>query len=296
MRRLGEMHPQAKQNAQKASLALANTAETAARMRLLGAERIEIVNSAALSDADLNLLIRSTSNELTHSELTPTREAVDKNKTTFASVGRLLEWKGFHLGLHAFAQANISNAAYLIIGSGPQEDRLRDEVKKLGLSATVTFIPSMPRMDLLKLLAGIDALIHPSMHESGGYVVLEAMASGTPVICLDAGGPGLFVSDKDGYKARTQTSEMAVNDLASSMAGIAYDQENAEKFGLSGQSRVQNLFTMRKKLEALSAVHSEFAGNNVPPTIKSNSRSPIYGDDRLARQHLTGVKQFGISK
>ena len=48
-------------------------------------------------------------------------------------------------------------------------------------------------------------LIHPSLHDSGGWVCLEAMAAGRPVICLDLGGPGLQVTEKTGIKVKAST-------------------------------------------------------------------------------------------
>ena len=48
-----------------------------------------------------------------------------------------------------------------------------------------------------------DVFLFPSLHDSGGMVVLEAMRHGLPVVCLDLGGPSVMVDDSCGYKINT---------------------------------------------------------------------------------------------
>ena len=62
--------------------------------------------------------------------------------------------------------------------------------RELGITANVKFWGGIRRAQVLEKLAECDVLIHPSLHESGGWVCLEAMAAGRPVVCLDLGGPG----------------------------------------------------------------------------------------------------------
>ena len=57
----------------------------------------------------------------------------------FISVGRLLDWKGFNLGLRAFAEAAIQDAQYWIVGDGPFRENLERQVKKMGLEKSVKF-------------------------------------------------------------------------------------------------------------------------------------------------------------
>ena len=243
MRKAGASLPSVRKNAQYSAQALANTFETASEMAQLGARNIQILNSAALSQKDHFLLSNTTSRF---------------NVTTFVSVGRLLEWKGFQWGLEAFAKANLENSQYLIVGSGPFESQLRQKALELGLGTKVEFVGSMPRTELFSLMASSHALVHPSMHESGGYVCLEMMAAGNPVICLNAGGPAHFVDASCGFVANVHSTESVVVDIAAAMQKLASHPSLCDTLGRVGQQRVKTKFSMRAKIDELDRIHRSF--------------------------------------
>ena len=60
----------------------------------------------------------------------------------------------------------------------------------------VEFIPRVPQLKLFELYDTHDLLLFPSLHDSGGYVVLEALSHGLPVVCLDLGGPNEIVTSQ----------------------------------------------------------------------------------------------------
>jgi glycosyltransferase involved in cell wall biosynthesis len=115
-------------------------------------------------------------------------------------VGRLLYWKGLHFGLRALAELRreVPDARLTIVGSGPDEVWLRKLCERLGLQDAVDWIGWMSREDLARVYSEHDAFLFPSLHDSGGMVVLEAFAQGLPVVCLDLGGPGLMVDESCG--------------------------------------------------------------------------------------------------
>lgn len=116
--------------------------------------------------------------------------------------GRLLAWKGVHFALEAFSNflGKGGEGVLTIVGDGPQAETLKLQSKRLGLSdAEVVFIPRIPQTDLFDLYRKQDVLLFPSLHDSGGNVVVEAMSFGLAVVCLDLGGPQCFVSSDCGY-------------------------------------------------------------------------------------------------
>ena len=128
-------------------------------------------------------------------------------------MGRLLHWKGFHLGLRAFAQADLSEAEYWVCGDGAEWDRLHQLVKELKIESQVKFWGKLPRDQVLEKLGQCHVLVHPSLHDSGGWVCLEAMAAGRPVICLDLGGPAVQVTQETGFKIPATTPEESIQGL-----------------------------------------------------------------------------------
>ena len=65
----------------------------------------------------------------------------------FISVGRLLHWKGVHLGLRAFAEASVEQSEYWIVGDGPERQRLEALATDLGIANKVLFWGALPRAE-----------------------------------------------------------------------------------------------------------------------------------------------------
>lgn len=105
------------------------------------------------------------------------------------TVGRLEPWKGTHLAIRAFAAADTGDSKLLILGGGDDVGRLRKLVDTLGVTDSVTFAGHVPRAKALESVATARVLLHPAVHEEAGLAVSEALSYGTPVICVDRGGP-----------------------------------------------------------------------------------------------------------
>ncbi len=119
----------------------------------------------------------------------------------FVFAGRLLHWKGAHFAIPALAEVRkvMPTATLTFVGSGPGEPWLRERTKRLGLSEAIDFAGQLPRQKFIGSLSGYTAFVYPSLHDSGGFTVLEALQEGTPVICLDLGGPGMMVNASCGF-------------------------------------------------------------------------------------------------
>jgi glycosyltransferase involved in cell wall biosynthesis len=128
--------------------------------------------------------------------------------------GRLLYWKGVHIAIDAFARLarRVSDARFTIVGDGPERDRLQAEAASRNIKDQVDFISRLPQEKLFELYDSHDLLLFPSLHDSGGYVVLEALSHRLPVVCLDLGGPGEIVTPDSGVIVATaglNTAEVA---------------------------------------------------------------------------------------
>lgn len=109
------------------------------------------------------------------------------------TMGRLEPWKGTHLAIQAFAAADTGDSNLLIIGGGNGVRRLMRLVDSLGVTDSVKFLGHVPRAQALESIAQARVLLHPAIHEEAGLAVSEALSYGTPVICIDRGGPPILV-------------------------------------------------------------------------------------------------------
>ncbi len=228
--------------ARRSVVALAATKETAKRLSALGCKRVELCEVASLPEADFNSLMQL---------------PFVCQKPRFISIGRLLHWKGFHLGLRAFAKANLPDAEYWVIGDGPEAKQLQELAEELGIAQQVKFWSKLPRDQTLQRLGECLALVHPSLHDSGGWVCLEAMAAGRPVLCLDLGGPAIQVTEETGFKVPAHTPEQVVHDLAEAMTRLAQDAELRVRMGQAGQKRVVEVYSWETKGQFLTQVYAE---------------------------------------
>jgi len=252
-RKLGEHDPFTRLTAQRAALALATTPETAERLRRLGARRIRVLPQVALSREEIARLAA-----LPMHTTPPFR---------LLSIGRLLHWKGFHLGLEAFARfvRVHPESEYWIIGDGPERKRLMRLVQRLGIAERVRFWGRLPRDEVLQRLAEVDVLVHPSLHDSGGWVTLEAMAAGRPAIVLDLGGPALQVTEETGFKIPAQTPEQVVVDMAEAMQMLAYDEGLRRRMGEAARERVRDTFSWRQRSREISCFYNREVLSNEDP-------------------------------
>jgi glycosyltransferase involved in cell wall biosynthesis len=123
----------------------------------------------------------------------------------FLCACRLLYWKGVHIAIRAFAEIvrEMPAARFTIVGDGPERNRLEAEARLHNVHDQVTFIPQIPQKQLFALYEDHDLLLFPSLHDSGGFVVLEALSYGMPVVCLDLGGPRDIVTSGSGIVVKT---------------------------------------------------------------------------------------------
>lgn len=110
------------------------------------------------------------------------------------SVGRLDAWKRPDLVVGALAHA--PKARLVLLGKGPEEERLRRLARELGVSDRVRFVPEVDDDGLIELYSGARLVVIAPQGEDLGYVPLEAFLSRKPVLTTeDAGGPLEFVEN-----------------------------------------------------------------------------------------------------
>lgn len=176
-------------------------------------------------------------------------------------VGRLVHWKGFDLAIRAFARAAMNHpaATFTILGSGPQGQRLRRLAEAEGVADRVRFEASLPRSDVLRLADESDIFLLPSLHDSGGVALVEAMARAKPVVVLDTGGPAVVVTPECGIKAPTTTPEEAVRGLAAGLDRLMADPALRQRMGDAARKRILDEFIWERKAEKMLGIYREVA-------------------------------------
>lgn len=105
-------------------------------------------------------------------------------RPTIITVSRLAKYKNIKTLILAFAHLSvkIKDAELLIVGSGPDEKKLRELIKSLKLGARVKFFSNLSRKDLISLLSSSHIFSLPSIVEGFGIATIEAAACGLPYV------------------------------------------------------------------------------------------------------------------
>jgi phosphatidylinositol alpha-1,6-mannosyltransferase len=187
-----------------------------------------------------------------------------EGKKCILTVGRLVERKGHDVVLQALPEviSLVPDVHYLIVGSGPNEARLRSLVVDLGLEQYVTFVGRIEDDELASYYSVCDVFVMISREipeegdiEGFGIVYLEANLMGKPVIAGRSGGvPDAVLHNKTGLLVDPR----AIREVSSALIQILRNSELAHKMGEFGKSRVVKEFSSGSAANRVLAVLQEF--------------------------------------
>ncbi|MCW9054539.1 MAG: glycosyltransferase [Candidatus Pacebacteria bacterium] len=138
------------------------------------------------------------SKEYPRRELEELKQKLDKkvNSIFLVTTSRLVEKNGIDTVIHALVKLP-PQVSFLVLGEGPEEERLKALARNLGVMSRVRFLGHVPQKEIPKYLKVSEIFIRPSRSEGMGNSFIEAMASGTPVIATQVGGITDFIFDPD---------------------------------------------------------------------------------------------------
>ncbi|MBX2810167.1 MAG: glycosyltransferase family 4 protein [Myxococcales bacterium] len=244
---LAERSAAMKTTVRSASIALGTTKASVACLERLGARKAREFASCGMHAQEL-------------SELDGSRQPRRSRRHLFIAAGRLIHWKAVDLSIKAMALCRDIDAQLEIFGGGPEKTRLQKLVQRLKLSDRVRFQGAVDRATFLGRLSSATALLHPSLHDSGGFVCLEAMAARVPVICVDTGGPGAFVTPETGFAIPPSEPSVVVQQMAEYMRELAADPQLVGRLGDAGRQRIEEEYLWEKRVERMNGVYDEVMG------------------------------------
>ncbi len=178
-------------------------------------------------------------------------------------VGRFVAVKATHLALESFAEfaQQQPGATLTMIGRGPTERHLRNRIAAYGLQDRIKLLDWMSREQVRRQMSKADVFLFPSL-EGGGLVVLEAMAAGLPVVCLNYGGPGTMVTEDTGLRIAPGPEAAIITDLAQALTGLANDPDERSTLARNAQRHALGSFSWpAKQLRAWQFYHRTIFGD-----------------------------------
>jgi colanic acid/amylovoran biosynthesis glycosyltransferase len=175
------------------------------------------------------------------------------------AVGRLIAKKGFADLIRAcglIAERGISFRCE-IIGEGPLENELRGQIERLNLQNRVALSGAKPQLEVRQRFAAANVFVLPSVIDADGgmdnlpTVVMEAMATGLPVVSTKIGGiPEMVVENETGFLL--EPGDMVA--VADAVGKVISNRSVAQKLGRAGHERAEKLFSIEKNVRELCSL------------------------------------------
>lgn len=161
------------------------------------------------------------------------------------AAGNLTEVKGYQYLIPAVHElySNGVNVKCYIAGQGALERYLQDQIRSIDADGYIKLMGY--RDDIPYLLSAADVLCMPSLNEALGYSILEAMASGIPVVASAVGGIPEVITD---YHEGILTTPGNSEELSKALTVLYEDEDLRKQMGLLGALKVQKVFSLDKML------------------------------------------------
>jgi glycosyltransferase involved in cell wall biosynthesis len=191
------------------------TAPTATALLLLRDHGLRAPSQVVSNGVDLDAFSPGQADESLRGRL-----GLPAGRPLILSVGRLSPEKRADVLIEAVARPEVGDAVLALAGSGPDQERLRALAARLGVSERVRFLGFIPGADLPGLYRLADVFAIASEAELQSLVTMEAMASGLPVVAVNAGALGELVHPgENGFLTRPGL----VGDVAGSLDLLCRD-------------------------------------------------------------------------
>ena len=174
-------------------------------------------------------------------------------------VGRIVPHKGLDYLIDS-AEFTPENVSYLIVGRGEYLSPLRRKAREKGVDKRIIFAGKVSSKLLPNYYAASDVFVLPSISrlEAFGLVVLEAMASGKPVIISNI--PGVTELITDGEEG-LHVEPMNAKDLADKINQVLSDEKLGKRMGQTGREKVEREFSWDRVTGQIEKIYEEVTGS-----------------------------------
>jgi len=155
----------------------------------------------------------------------------------------------------------------VIAGDGPLRTALLEQIENAGLSESIRLLGA--RADIDQVLAALDIFVLSSVSEGMSNTILEAMATGLPVVATRVGGADELVEDgKSGLLVPSQDPAR----MADALAGLVADRQKRSAMGASGRERALSIFPFDGMIAAYRDLYLELTGARRPRGSRASER------------------------
>ncbi|HWD94082.1 MAG TPA: glycosyltransferase [Verrucomicrobiae bacterium] len=169
--------------------------------------------------------------------------------------------KGVALALQALARAKREGVRfhYRYGGKGPEFNRIQQLAARLGLQEDVLVTDSLRGEDYARELKAAHIYLLPSLRDSAGVTLAEAMLAGCVPIVADCGGPGQLVSEECGYKVPVSSPGALIEEISKILVHVDRNREVLREKGPKAAKRIVNHFSEENYRRVVNLVYKAVA-------------------------------------
>jgi glycosyltransferase involved in cell wall biosynthesis len=229
--------------AKKAAAVLVRTEDTARVIPARYAGKVHVVLETAV---DEQLLQRETSRT----------EAAPNGPMRVIYTGRLVPFKNVEMALRAVAKARQQGAdlEFVIAGSGPLASLLRQTAGELGIADHVRFLGAIPPDQVPHELGLSDVYLFPSLREAGVWSLIEAMAVGLPVICVNTSGMSVITDSESAIQLAPTSEAELEHGMTQGLLTLYREPEFRARLARNAKRRIESHFRWDNKGDFMRAL------------------------------------------
>jgi len=177
---------------------------------------------------------------MVNTELFALRNETKTDTFKILSVGNLIKEKGYFELLDAIKKLQengYNNLQLSIVGKGDIKNLLQQRIIDLGLTNIAFLLGPLPNEDVSRLMSQNDLFVHASHKETFGVVLIEAMASGLPVVATRCGEPEFLIKDFCGVLVEKENADSLCDGIKNVMVNYQkYDKNNIRDYTIQNYS------------------------------------------------------------
>lgn len=191
-------------------------------------------------------------------------------------VGRLVPFKGLSMLLDALHRVRKERPVDLtIVGEGPARKGLEDHARQRAVDDIVKFTGALSLDEVGEAMRRAHVFCLPSVRESGGAVLLEAMASARPVLTVAYGGPAEIVTDAVGVGIAPRGPAYVTDRLVDALLDASRNPDEWRKKGEEGRRIAAARYSWEAKIGEALGLYGRLRTGDVPTPMTTVGRDAV---------------------
>ena len=176
-------------------------------------------------------------------------EKEDNDKVILLWSGRMIRRKGLSFLLDVLQLVKTKKPYILkLVGDGPEICHLKKQASELGLKDRIEFVGKVSYEEMQHLYSSSDVFVFPSLRETTGTVLFEAMVNSLPIVTFDQNGAALLVDNNCGIKVNVIDDLTKIkNNFAIALCKVIDDPELRSSMGHNARLRIIENYTWEQK-------------------------------------------------